>query len=78
MAKRGRPKRNSSVESMQDATATAVLPEKEQAWSFPSKSRCPRCGATDTIALSTQGNKQYRQCSRGVCRKHYSVTGNEI
>jgi len=47
-------------------------------YAFPTKGRCPRCGVTDTIATSTQGDTQYRQCRRAVCRKTFAVKGNKI
>jgi len=45
---------------------------------FPTKSRCPRCGTTDTVATSTQGAVQYRRCRRGICRHKYAVRGAKI
>lgn len=52
--------------------------EKKPKWSFPTVSRCPRCGVTDTEATSTQGDTQYRKCRRGTCRKAYSVKGTRV
>lgn len=49
--------------------------KKKRKYSFPTVSRCPRCGATDTIATSTQGKVQYRRCLRAVCRHTYHVIG---
>lgn len=41
--------------------------------SFPTVVPCPRCGATDTVAYSTKGTRQYRKCVRAVCRKRFTV-----
>lgn len=51
---------------------------KKDIFSFPSKSACPRCGATDTIATSTQTNIQYRKCQRPICRYTYKVIGDKV
>ena len=57
----------------------ANVAEKDGAkWSFPSVSRCPRCGATDTKALSTQRDRQYRECTRAVCRRRFTVLGKKV
>ena len=47
-------------------------------FAFPSRSRCPRCGTVDTVALSTQGDVQYRRCLRAICRKRYAVRGERV
>jgi hypothetical protein len=47
-------------------------------YAFPTKSRCPRCGGTNTKAVSTQGNRQFRECQTPVCRFKYSVEGTKI
>ena len=47
-------------------------------YAFPTRSRCPRCESTDTIALSTQDKWQYRKCQVPVCRKRYTVEGKPI
>ena len=47
-------------------------------FAFLTKYRCPRCGATDTLATSTKGDVQYRKCQRPVCRFKFSVRGTEI
>lgn len=39
----------------------------------PEAIKCPRCGATDTVAYSVHGNIQYRRCRRAVCRHNFSV-----
>lgn len=43
--------------------------------------RCPACGGTDTEAVSTQGNVQYRHCRRVGCSNHhknYTVLGRAV
>lgn len=63
------------------AKKTITETEKPQRqWSFPTASKCPRCGATDTKATHTDNKigRQYRQCQRGICRKNYSVDGEKI
>ena len=50
----------------------------EPVYSFPTRSRCPRCGAPDTKATSTQGEIQYRECIRPVCRHTFKVQGSRI
>lgn len=52
----------------------------QKKWSFPTASRCPRCGSTDTKAMHTDNKigRQYRKCQRGICRWNYSVDGKEI
>ena len=50
----------------------------EPEYAFPSRSRCPRCQASDTRAVSTQGNVQYRQCIRPICRQRYKVIGKAL
>jgi hypothetical protein len=47
-------------------------------YSFPTKSRCPRCGALDTIARRTKGDTQYRECQRAICRHRYAVKGTAV
>lgn len=58
-----------------------ISPESQspkEAYAFPTKSRCPRCGALDTKATSTQGKIQHRQCQRAICRRRYTVKGEII
>jgi Zn ribbon nucleic-acid-binding protein len=47
-------------------------------FSFRTVSKCPRCGTTDTQAVSTQGNVQYRTCRRIGCLHHYTVIGQRV
>jgi len=51
---------------------------KERRYSFPTVSRCPRCGVTQTRATSTQGRVQYRKCLAPICGKSYTVFGEEV
>jgi len=56
-------------------------PEKQQKkWAFPTVSKCPRCGTTETKATHTDGKTgtQYRQCQRAICRYNYSVKGTKV
>lgn len=49
------------------------------AYEFPAAGKqCPRCQSWDTKAASTQGNVQYRQCQRGICRHRYPVMGQAM
>jgi len=52
--------------------------ERPVEYAFPTKSRCPRCGVSDTIAVSTAKNIQYRKCRQGICRQTYKVVGTEL
>jgi len=68
------------IEKAQEpAAGTPEPPEKEKPkYSFPTKSRCPRCQTTDTEATSTQDNIQYRQCKRAICKWKYTVRGVKV
>ena len=48
----------------------------EAVYAFPSKSRCPRCGATATLASCTKGQVQHRKCQ--ACGHRYKVTGRQV
>lgn len=52
--------------------------EAQVQYSFPSKSRCPRCKGTDTVSYKTNGNRQYRKCRAPVCRARYSEEGQVV
>ena len=52
-------------------------PTKEIRYSFPTVSRCPRCGSTNTRAYSTKKQVQYRVCLAPICRHKYSVYGQK-
>jgi len=47
-------------------------------WSFPTQSKCPRCGGFNTLAVSTQKSVQYRQCRAAICLKRYTVFGKKV
>ena len=51
--------------------------DKKVVYDFP-KTRCPRCGANDTVAYAKHGDTQYRRCIRSVCRKNFAVKGTPI
>jgi Zn ribbon nucleic-acid-binding protein len=56
-------------------------PTAKPVYDFAHGKRCPTCKGTDTIATSTQGDVQYRQCRRVGCRsyrKNYTVVGKEV
>ena len=53
-------------------------PVSVEGYSFPSKSRCPRCKSLDTVAVSTQENIQYRLCRVAICRWKYAVIGGKV
>lgn len=52
----------------------AGAPKSKKQYITPGAIRCPRCGASDTVATSTKGRIQYRKCLRAVCRYNFSVT----
>lgn len=56
----------------------AVTSEPERVFGFLTKSRCPRCGSTNTRAYSTQGRVQYRQCQIPICRRKYVQYGQKV
>lgn len=47
-------------------------------YSFPTKSRCPKCKRLSTRAVSTQGQTQYRRCLRPSCREAYKEVGTTL
>lgn len=47
-------------------------------WSFPTRSRCPRCGSAQTRSYRVENGVQYRECLSAVCRKRYRVDGELI
>jgi hypothetical protein len=66
--------RGSPAAPISGAEATA---ERER-FSFPTVSACPRCRGTQTRAISTQGNRQYRVCCAPVCQFHFCVKGAPV
>ena len=56
--------------------STPLAQEADRAqYSFPTRSRCPRCGSSQTRALSSQEQIQYRVCIIPTCRHHYKAAG---
>lgn len=47
-------------------------------YSYPTQSKCTRCGNINTKATSTHRGRQYRKCLMPVCRHKYSVDGEII
>lgn len=47
-------------------------------WTWPARSRCPRCGSTETKRVSDDGPTQYRRCERAICRHSYKVQGTVL
>jgi hypothetical protein len=62
--------------------ATVKVPVKEVievvVYSFPTRSRCPRCGTIGTKAYCTKGRKQHRKCMTPVCRERFVVVGIKV
>ena len=52
--------------------------EKFIVYSYPSRSKCPRCGTVDTKATSTHRGTQYRKCLGAICRHKYAVKGDPL
>ncbi len=78
----GQAAKDSGPQQCNDVAAGAELQAERpvlvrERYSFPTVSRCPRCGTTDTICRRTdsQNGRQYRQCTRAICRFNYSVNG---
>ena len=59
-------------------TKKKTVKPKEINYSFPTKSRCKRCGSLNTTAVRTHKNKQYRRCRSAVCRHKYAVIGDIV
>jgi len=57
-----------------------VTRHRERTWSFPTVTRCPRCGSTDTICRRTDVQKgvQYRKCRMAVCHYNFCVRGKKV
>lgn len=67
---------NTNTDSPAETKDTSNKKRKKE-WSFPTVSKCPRCGTTDTICKRTDIKMgwQYRQCQRAICRHRYRVQG---
>ncbi len=48
--------------------------------SFPSKARCPRCLGTDSRVrgYSADLTQQFRECNSAICRRRFTVDGQEV
>jgi hypothetical protein len=55
----------------------AAAPEPP-AFSFPGRSRCPRCHSLDTERTGDDGKTQYRRCRRVHCRAPYKIQGTVV
>ena len=92
-AKTPAPAKNTAPNGPINAKGPAFLSEKDKVkedppgnqgqkrkikFAFPTRSKCPSCQMTNTIAYSTQGKIQYRKCRRGHCHAKYTVIGTEI
>ncbi len=83
-ASKAQPTADLSSNSYINADEVTRLAESKKAaktkaiFSFPTRSRCPRCRAIDTVALNTKGRVQYRQCRRAVCRHKYTMFGKKV
>jgi len=65
--------RQVNEERLQPAAKT-----REVVYSFPTRSRCPRCGTENTRGYCTRGMVQYRKCLAPICRCRYAVTGVKV
>lgn len=64
---------------MKDKTKSKTVNRQSSIrYSFPTVSKCPRCGGIQTRATSTQGNVQYRKCQAPICRWRYTVIGTKV
>lgn len=45
---------------------------------FARNPKCPRCGASDTVAVSTTGIIQYRKCRVPICRASFKQLAVKI
>ncbi len=67
-----------SEQTAADQAPKGQTKKTKAVFSFPTRSRCPRCRAIDTVALNTKGRVQYRQCRRAVCRHKYTMFGKKV
>jgi len=54
-------------------TTDSINPQIIIEYVFPAKSHCPRCKKSDTIAIASLENIQYRECKS--CQNNYSIKG---
>lgn len=50
----------------------------EDVYSFPTRSRCPKCSSLSTRATSTRGSVQLRRCRRPSCGFTYKEAGSKV
>lgn len=65
------------VEIYKETTVTAEV-VMEPVYSFPSRSRCPRCQSINTKAVGKHSHTQYRVCQQPICRRRYAVKGELV
>jgi len=56
-------------------------PKKETGspvYSYPTKSRCPRCGSLQTDRLWEYEGVQHRRCRAAICRHKYKIHGVKV
>lgn len=58
-------RRQNTEVGTQNTEQPAMSTDKVKYWF---DTHCTRCGSVDTVAVSTQGNIQYRKCRAAVCR----------
>jgi len=78
MAKKSNKERASASPAAAKSEERPVDRALKTKWSFPTQSRCPRCGGLNTVAVSTKKNIQYRQCRSAICLKRYPVRGKKV
>lgn len=47
-------------------------------FSFPSRTRCPRCKGLYNLVVSTQGGYRYYRCKHAICRATWRVAGTPV
>jgi len=58
----------------EEKTEQEPEPENKKVWTYP-KVLCPYCETKNTRAYSTKNGRQYRQCRRSQCMRHFTVKG---
>lgn len=64
----------------QEQQASPAEPTKEtpaEEYSFPTKTRCPRCGG-QSRRIGSHKDHQYRECAAPICRRKFSILGTKI
>jgi hypothetical protein len=79
MSKRGaKPQKLEAVGAPTEPVTTEASKSGPIVWSYPNRSRCPRCGGIDTEAYASVDGVQYRRCRSAACRNRYKVNGNVV